>query len=430
MAEVKLIGTLKHPENDYWDAEDYASSGARGCFEEETSFKIHERETAIEKNNGRLKVNERKEKIFAETSGRGHGAVLDQSAFVFSIENATRVTTIFLCSPEYSSHLQQSLRRATATKGFHRINDEKSNQIMNLQFKLYSKMIESEIDKEDARIILPLNTKTNIQSLYNARELMHLKSMSARMKVPLEVRQTVEKMYSQASEIAPRMMKNREKNNEVLSWMPAPQLFAKSNPSLERKIYEVEKFSLLNFHSAITLSQEEVEEGVKNRDEALLSNLKHYHFSFLAPMSLSAFHQALRQRSWNHAVEPLSSAIRRKGYITPPTIEKSKFKNEFEDLVLSSLEYVAENQTNPNVYGIIPHALEIFDLIHLNGWNAINSVGKRTCKNSQLEIRTTAKKMADEIKKVAPEIGNYSLPQGMIYGYCPERKNCGFCRVK
>lgn len=36
--------------------------------------------------------------------------------------------------------------------------------------------------------------------------------------------------------------------------------------------------------------------------------------------------------------------------------------------------------------------------------------------------------MAREIKGVYPALGNYCLPQGMIYGSCPERENCGKCK--
>jgi thymidylate synthase ThyX len=68
--------------------------------------------------------------------------------------------------------------------------------------------------------------------------------------------------------------------------------------------------------------------------------------------------------------------------------------------------------------------------MHINGWNAIQSIGKRTCKTAQWEIRRIAKEMARQIGEVAPEIGRFSKPQGILYGHCPERENCGYCEKK
>jgi hypothetical protein len=90
-------------------------AGALACFEEKSSDKILKELNAME-------PEERKEKerrVLKNSFGRGHGAVGDQNYFIFSIENLPRVATLFLCASEYLSHLQQSLRRATASRGFY-----------------------------------------------------------------------------------------------------------------------------------------------------------------------------------------------------------------------------------------------------------------------------------------------------------------------
>jgi len=446
--KVELIGVLRHPTNISWDTEDYSVSGAMGCFAEECSGDIQQKhkvnqihyvkktKTVTEE----LNWEQTKELMMKETSGRGHGAVIDQSCFVYSIDNLTRASTLLLCEPEYASHLQQPLRRATAergfcyeefngTKGFVKTTSE-GDEIMKEQFELYDKMREAGLPTEDSRIILPLNTKTTIQTEWDARELMHLEAIVSdpRQMFPSDVRDTIEKMYSLAEREAPILMKNRGFNMERLSFFPSSQLFYKSNSTIERVAGMNRGLKLLDFSCGIKMFPEEIKEAVENRNEALLSNLKHYHFSFIAPMSLMTFHQATRQRTWNQAVEPLKSAINRGRYVTPSCIEQSGFKDCFDNLMIKSINYVRKNLENPNAYGVIPHALEVYDMIHINGWNALHSVGKRTCKTAQWEIRDIAKKMAGEINRVAPEIGRYSLPQGMLYGTCPERNNCGYCK--
>ena len=229
LKKVELIGVLKHPEDNSWDSDDYPVSGAMGCFAEKSSSDIHRKHSIDEepyivgKGDKKRELNwdQTQELIMKETSGRGHGAVLDQPVFSFSIDNLSRASTLFLCEPEYASHVQQSLRRATAERGFVPIKDSEGNDLMERQFELYGKMAKAGIPTEDARIILPLNTKTAIQSSWDARELTHLKSMADRMNVPKEVKDTVYQMYEEACKVAPKTMEDRKNNYEVLSWFPS-----------------------------------------------------------------------------------------------------------------------------------------------------------------------------------------------------------------
>jgi len=453
---IELNGILQHPENDTWEVDDYPVSSAMGCFAEENSSNIHERYAVkgelYKSGKKELTWNQAQELIMKETSGRGHGAVLDKAIFNWSIDNLTRASTLFLCSPQYLWHLQQSLRRANAKRGFEElIGDEEmgkrgfsqisaknGNKIMEEQFELYNKMCGAGVDTEDARIILPLHTKTTIDTGGNAREMMHLKSMVDRMNVTSEVRDTVYTMYEQAREFAPRTMEEREKNFEVLAWMPSSQLYARQNMPMDNKIREREKIKQLTgnnnfcigYSIGLQMSEKEIEQAVLQRDEALLANLKSTHFTFMVPMSLMSFHQAARQRTWDQSVETLESAVRRGSFTVPPKIKAAGYEKELLDLAEESRKYVLNNlDKNPDVFGVVPHCLEVYDLIHVNGWNALHSIGKRRCKTAQWDIRSKAVQMSNEIRVVYPALGKYSLPQGMLYGSCPERENCGRCKV-
>jgi len=421
---VELVGILQHPGGN-WGAEDYASSGARGCFSELSSDRIQKEETM------QPDYKARKDVIFRETSGRGHGAVLDQAEFVFAMDNLSRASTLFLCGPQYGSHLQQSLRRATAERGFFPVDIPEADKIMAEQFKLYNAMQSSNIPAEDARFILPLNTKTTIQTKWDARELMHLYSMAQRMQVPSEVKDTAEQMYFQSLAVAPQLMKDRKNNLEVLAWMPSPQLFAKENPTIGRITLDIPDYftgaKILNSSGRGLMTAEEIKEAVMTRDEALLANMKHYHFTFVGAMSLAAFHQATRQRTWDQSVEALPSAIKRGGYVTPPSIIGTEFEKPYRKLNEKSILFGIDNLANPESYGVIPHSLKVYDMIHVNGWNAVHSIGKRTCTEAQWEIRGVATDMANAITEYDADLGRFAKPQGVTYGRCPEKKPCGKC---
>ncbi|MBU0760755.1 MAG: FAD-dependent thymidylate synthase [Nanoarchaeota archaeon] len=426
--KVKLWAWLQNPQ-EMVDADDIAACGARSCRSEFCSAEIHKSEVRRE---DYLK---RKETIFRESSGRGHGAVEDQSAFVFSIDNLTRASTLVLCGPQYASHDQQSLRVATAERGFHLPDglDGEARKIMEAQFGLYEIMQSAGVPGEDARFILPLYTKTAIQSLWSARELKHLDFMARRGGVLSEVKDTVEQMVEQARSAAPKLMENRGANYEVLSWMPSSQLFARNNLTLSELIGDVGDGSgpVLLSSSKIPMGEEQIRRAVEERDEAELANLKHFHFTYLAHLSLASFHQATRQRSWDQSVEPLRAAVEHSRiYVVPRSVEEKGFGSEFRKLSSRAVGYVAQRLDEPEAYGVLPHSLSVYDLIHINGWNAIHAIGKRTCKMAQWEIRDISQRMAEGIRRVLPELGKYAVPQGKIYGKCPERVPCGECFKK
>lgn len=454
MADEKKVSLVSYLHGNGWNAEDSALMGAQGCFSEDCSAEIFKKQkeglVEILRNGFKSdtfikmvkeftelysKYSKTKERIFRETSGRGHGAVLDQSSFTFSIDNLSRESTLFLCSPQYASHLQQSLRRATAQRGFYIPEgmSEDKIQLMRDQFVLYGKMQSSGIPPEDARYILPLYTKTTIQTKLNARELMHLHAMSRVDGVPSEVSDTIEQMVALATKLAPQLMKDRGTNYETLAWYPSMQLFAIKNQSLEFIIREKNYPLETEMVDYSNLSVIDLFKAIKERDETELANLKHLHYTFLASMSIASLHQAIRQRTWDHSSQTIYGALFlakcnfpfENRFVIPPKIKNTQFASEYMALCERSVLLAGDTES----LGILPHSLRIYDLIHVNGWNAIHSIGKRTCTTAQWEIRDMATKMADEIKRVNPSLGEWIAPQGIIYGKCPEKANCGECET-
>lgn len=437
--KIDLIAILKGHKYKGLGPEEVAVYGALGCFEEKSPLQLYKED---KKKLSKKKFEIKKEKILQETSGRGHGSVLDQNRFTFVIENIPRLATLQLCLPQYLEHLQQSLRRAKADRGFYlpkSIEQSKhfkeTVELLNKSFTLYEEMNKEGIPGEDTRYILPLYTRTNIQTTGNARELMHLHHMSRKDAMPTVTKETTEEMIRQLLKAAPKLFKERETNYEVLAWYPSSQLFTFKNKTLERiiKDYGRDDVNMLpTTNHDLYLNKEELEKAVKERDEVELANLKHVHYTFLVKMSLACFHQATRQRTWDQSVESIYHAIEKGEFVTPKSIEKhEKYSKEYEEMnkkMLNLYWKLFDDKVLPqDAIGVLPHSLAVYDLIHINGWNAIHSIGKRTCTEAQGEIRGIAKKMAQGIQANDPALGKYAQPQGVIYGRCPEKNPCGYC---
>ncbi len=426
--KVKLLSCTENPQT-------LSVAGALGCFEEKSSAQLLETlqsfssEERLKKENGVLK----------NSFGRGHGSIGDQNCFIFSIEDLPRAATFQLCLPEYLSHLQQSLRRAKASRGFYLPEAikssklaERARKILLRSFELYEEMCQAGIPAEDARYLLPLYTKTNIQTAGDARELCHLWLMSQESGIPSIVRAVIEEMISQAKKKAPYLFEKFGFNFERLAWYPAPQLYAPENELIYNLIgkYGDAEVVLIDSNSNLPITEEAVERAVKSRNEAQLANLKHIHFDFLVSMSLACFHQAVRQRSWNHSVESIYDAVRDGIMTIPPSIQKTPFavlyeKQHYDMIVLFDDLCLCEVSPSEAI-GVVPHSLKIVTLIHINGWNTIHSIGKRTCVEAQWEIRNLAWKMAKIVKNKFPVLGKWVGPQCITYGDCPEVKNCGY----
>ena len=89
--EVNLLGNLSITndvlrEAGYWDHDVIAAYGALGCFDQDSSFDLI-RVIFVNSLQGNGVISKKLDRIFNETSGRGHGAVADHSYFTLSYKN-------------------------------------------------------------------------------------------------------------------------------------------------------------------------------------------------------------------------------------------------------------------------------------------------------------------------------------------------------
>jgi thymidylate synthase ThyX len=433
--DVQLIAFMQGAEVSAFGPEQQSASGAMGCFEEEAGYTLFLKDLA-EKGRAK-KLQPKTNTILRESAGRGHGSVDDQNAFMYMLKKVTRATTLFVCGPEYIAHLQQSLRRVSAKSAFFMpepiVESKLVGDVKDVLFsgiELYENMKENNVKTEDARIPLSLLTKTNDQLTLNARELKHLISMCAGPGVPSYITSDVTNIGLETASVAPKLVEKMSNNYEVLQWFPSSQLYALENETLENLISKEGnplKTKLID-NSNFEMSEKALHKAIIERDEAELANTKHMHYTFLAPMSLMSFHQATRQRTWNQSVESIYAAAERGIIVVPPSIKNSEYFDAFIEQNQNQLnmyrELVEEGVPKPEAIGVVPHSLMVYDILHVNGWNGVHSIAKRTCKEAQWEVRDVAVDIQRGIIDKNPILGSYTAPQGTRYGSCPERTPC------
>ncbi len=433
-------GVLKDNKNSKeFGPEEICAFSAMSCHSEESSVKLIDEFLNTKNKN---EVEDICKEVFDKSAAIGHGSVLDQAYFTFSIENLPRLATLFLCSPEYLSHLQQSMRFVSAKKGYHIpekiVNNseafKKTKKVLDNSFEVYEELVENKIPIEDARYLLPLYSKTNIQTTGNVRELGHLFYMAKHKEIPSSVKNVISKMKNKVGQVTSNIFNYWNEDINYHATYPSAQIFL-NNETLDEIIKE-KNYPNDVLYINYKISEEAFKRAIVEKNEAEYANLKNIHNlgnieGFLIPMSIASFHQAIRQRTWNHSVENFYSAADRGNFVIPPSIEGSEYleiyKNQNEEMISLYNELIQEGIPKEEAIGVLPHSLEMYDLIHINGFNAVHSIGKRTCTKAQWEIRNIANNVAELIREKNPNLGKYAYPQGVIYEKCPEEEPCGLC---
>ncbi|PSN91578.1 hypothetical protein B9Q09_01065 [Candidatus Marsarchaeota G2 archaeon ECH_B_SAG-C16] len=390
-------------------------------------------------------------KVFRNTLARGHIDVADMGTYLVVGRNVPRLVTLFLCSPHYLSHEQQSLRY-TKANSFHIPNalrgkplEEEARAIITQAYSLYSRMVERGIPLEDARSILPLAVNSNITSTGGGREYTYLGilSRSPHIVLPQVVKDSVDQILKSVSRIAPQVFLDYGPNYDIRRYYPSPQFFAKTNHFVNKLIAQNkgERVVLLGFHdNGLKLSKQEVEEGVRSGDPAFFTNLLHIRAVFLVKLSLEAAHQAIRHRTWNHDFESLYDAAERFEYMVPPSIQSSDFLTEYHAMQSEMRELymkVRDEVSRSESLLFLTNAHYVYDVMEIDGWNMIGNLPLRTCEKAQWEIRGIAKLMASRLAWGSVQSGFtgdktlsfYTLPTCQTFGVCYEDNSKDVCPI-
>jgi len=421
--KVEVIAELRSSDMDPIDLIVY---GAYSTIKKDSSTTLKKRDLTDGS------IDKRRNRILNVTLESGHLSVLDQAVYTIYISDIPRLATLFIVQPIYMSHLQQSMRRVEPY-GVYIPDEIKDREIIGSieeSIDLYYKMVDHGIPKEDARYVIPLYTSTNIQSIGNLREITHLHLLSRYRGIPKICREIINEIVDKINRSTPNVIRNYGENFNILKYYPMPNIFRFEDTVVDKLADKGIKRKLLGYTEIIRVEERELYIALKERDYSYLMQLRNNVYNVVVKMSLSAFHQALRQRTLNHIPESIYHALKRFDITIPPSIYNSKFRDRYVYMVKKLYRLYIENGKtyhDKTIYiGLVSHAHNIYDVVRLDGWNIVGALPTRRCIKAQWEIRRVVGDMILEVKKVNSVIPKYSLPGCITFGKCPEKYPCEY----
>ena len=152
----------------------------------------------------------------------GHLSTIEHVYFTFGIEGISRVLSHQLVRHRIASFNQQSQRYVKFKENYEYIVPDliKQNKEINKKYKsfisdihkFYEEMINSGIDAEDARYILPNSSETKMIVTMNARELLHFFTVRCCKRAQAEIRELATLMLKDVKKVAPVIFENAGPN--------------------------------------------------------------------------------------------------------------------------------------------------------------------------------------------------------------------------
>jgi thymidylate synthase ThyX len=389
-------------------------------------------------------------KMHRESTRRGHASLTTSMQLMMEVSDCSRALSMLLVAPSFGSYLQESQRRARIDTGYvvtpRRLTDERRyGSAVEKAVQTYFKLLEEGVELEDARYILPLCTKTSLFiscSLETYVAFMQFRRASGLEEfLPAEVWEFAEKFEELARSLAPLMVKARLSFENRLATYPFPNPYKPRDVLMERLVSEngyPDEPIMLSVYAAL--------ESLPELGNLLISQNKETYDSLnplitahtLEPMSLVAYHQAIRHRTIPTSVESIYTAAERalekseENIVTPPSIRKEeRLKAMFLEAAMHSLHtyesLVAEGYRRSDAVLVLPQALRLYVARFYNGFNLLHPSGflaTRTCSYAQWEERGIAYKIMYELLKRAPSLSPAVGEKCKHLGFCPEKSWC------
>lgn len=161
------------------------------------------------------------EKALKHALASGHESVMEHVSFTFEVSEVSRALLAQLTRHRIASFSVQSQRYVGYREGFGYVIPPSISELGNDAVKNYMAQMEQmhgwycqwcdllgDKKKEDARYVLPNAAHTKLLVTMNARELKHFFSLRMCNRAQWEIRQMAEKMFEQAYDAAPALMKD------------------------------------------------------------------------------------------------------------------------------------------------------------------------------------------------------------------------------
>lgn len=386
-------------------------------------------------------------KMHSESTRRGHASLSTSVSIQFEVRGCSRIGSMLLVASRFGSYLQESQRRKKVDSSYllcpEEINAKGLEDVYQHSaetcFEVYSRFCDEGIPIEDARYVLPLGIKTSLfvsTTLESMIPLIRLglESKSSRL-IPNEVAILANKISNMIEKVSPAIFRARMKFNGGPVAYPLPNPF--KDEDIITKIAEENGLpyepKLLDFR---IIGGERTLSYIKLGSLEQIAHL--IYASMLEPMSLVAYHQAIRHRTVPTVVESIYAAVQRaskdveRWAVVPPTINRnSDLRKRFLDTINMALktyaELIASGASPASAAYIIPQAVKIYVIRAYDGFNLLYPIGfvaTRTCSYAQHEERGIAYRLWASVLKANELVGSMMGEKCKLLGYCPEKDWC------
>ena len=215
--------------------EKIVAAAARCCYSNDDPDKLLDEMT-----------DEKAAKFLQKLNDLGHQSPLEHVSFTFAINGVSRALLAQITRHRLASFSVRSQRYcgfqssdfieppSISKSEVKEIFDEALEQTKNN----YDKLIEADIAKEDARMVLPNAAATSMVVTMNARELLHFFSLRCCSRAQWEIRGLANEMVKIVKEIAPNLFNKAGAACVQLGYCPEDKFSCGRAPTLD-KILEV-----------------------------------------------------------------------------------------------------------------------------------------------------------------------------------------------
>lgn len=195
---VKLLSFTNNPEYTVYMA-------ARTCYSKNIEYFSYDEDI--------IHDDEKVKALITKCIESGHHSVLEHANFTFAIINVSRallaqitrhrIASFSVRSMRYTSMSDTSLDDFIYPRSSKNEYDANCEEFYKSSLELYDALCKTGFKKEEARMVLPNGSPTNIVITMNARELLHFFSLRCCSCTQLELRIVANKMLSLVKEVAP-----------------------------------------------------------------------------------------------------------------------------------------------------------------------------------------------------------------------------------
>ncbi|MFP4150812.1 MAG: FAD-dependent thymidylate synthase [Candidatus Aenigmatarchaeota archaeon] len=399
--KVEVSEIPQDPENPEWGATEASVYPAKISHDQEgrSAKDIWE----VEKEDMDPKKLEQEQRGFLERlAGMGHTSCFYQANVGLNYE-IPRHTTMFLCQFDYPKYLQQS-QRYTEADDFTTKYD-RGKELFENQMDFYKQMVDGGIEKEDARYVLPLATSakhihqnTNFVGLANVFRVLE----SEESKVPSVSSGVMDDTLEKLKDREPILFDRKliDIYNETGNGYPVANMFSEGNEWVDETLNFLDGFEEVRpFEKDVDLNL--FRRAKKLDDQATtflnLSNNTEEVEGYVSKMSLSAWHQFMRNDTVKQSVESIYDAAERSEIVIPESIEESNYTEDYLDLCGESLkiyEGLSRRYGKDEALEVLPHGMNIGVAFSLDGFNLTKGfMEDRNNEAAQWEIREIAREL-------------------------------------